>query len=155
MLDEPGDTLAFRLTGNDLPEEFPFSGTATLRLDLTGSLIPVPLSLRFKAISDGSYYILTQTDAVTDAPMLTLTGHIRKAPEPDVLAYTTATIEDSFNILSINDASLAELLSRIARPMITGAWPLMVQIPASSFASLFDILDEYGVLDIVISSLQS
>ena len=39
--------------------------------------------------------------------------------------------------------------------MITGAWPLMVQIPASSFASLFDILDEYGVLDIVISSLQS
>jgi len=155
MLEEPGDTLALRLTGNGLSEAFPFSGTATLSIDLSGSLMPAPLSLRFKAISDGSYYIVTQTDAVTDAPMLTLTGHIRKAPESDVLAYTTATIEDSFNILSINDASLAELLSRIARPMITGAWPLMVQIPASSFASLFDILDEYGVLDIVISSLQS
>ena len=88
--------------------------------------------------------------------MLTLSGHANQIEAPGALSYQDKNADGSaVNLLSVNDASLASLLSSIARPLITGAWPLLVRLPASSFASLFELLDQYEVLEMVINSLES
>lgn len=152
----PGDKLSLTISGESLPEAFPFTGACSLQLDASGSILPQPIALRFNAISDGYYFIFTQTDASTGAAMLTLSGHANLIEAPGTLSYQDKNADGSaVNLLSVNDASLASLLSSIARPLITGAWPLLVRLPASSFASLFELLDQYEVLEMVINSLES
>lgn len=152
----PGDKLSLAVTGDSLPEEFPFTGACSLQFDASGTILPQPVALRFNAISDGYYFIFTQTDATTGNAMLTLSGHVSPVTAPESLSYQSKRNNDNaVNLLSVNDASLAELLSSVARPLISGAWPLLVRLPASSFASLFELLDQYDVLEMVINSLES
>ena len=152
---EPGDVLVVSLTGTNLPDAIPFTGSFLLQINASGSILPAPIDLHFNAISDGHHFIISQTDAATGDAMLTLSGRISAVSSPADLAYKSKpALTECVNLLSVSDASLADLLTRIARPMITGVWPILVKAPASAFASLFALLEQYDVLEMVINSFE-
>ena len=151
---DPGDTLHVAVEMTQSGEAFPASGTTTLSVDMTGTMVVSPVSLRLSSITDGSSFIITQSDAVTGMPMLTVSGTQTKAVPAETGVWTMRASDEGVNILSVNDASLASFLGTIIGPMVQGAWPLLVHLPASTFASAYDLLNQYGVLDIVIYSLQ-
>ena len=151
---DPGDTLLIEASGTHPAAGLLTPGATTLHFDMTGSMLLAPVSLRLSAIADASSFIITQTDAQTGKPMLTVTGTHTEIEPAKVGIWTERSVSDGVNILSVSDATLAEFLGSIIGPAFEGAWPLLVHLPASTFASAYDLLNQYGVLEMVVYSLQ-
>ena len=151
---DPGDVFSFTLQATGLPEKLPYTGSFDVTIDAVGRFLPQEFHLHFSSISDGQAFILTHADAATGDAMLTVSGSLRATEAPKELAYQTATAKGCMDILSVNDASLSQFLGRVISPLVQGAWPLLVQMPASTFTSIFDLLEQYNVLGMIIYSLQ-
>lgn len=143
--------LDFDLVVNGLPEAFPFTGEASATLSLTGLMFPAPIELAATLVSDGVTVTLTQLDAATQLPMLTVTGVIAPAELP-VPAYIGDEL-DGLNVFSVNDESLSEFVRNVMEPFMTGFLPILVELPASSYNSIFELLNQYGVLDLLTAGL--
>lgn len=139
------------LTADGLPEAFPFTGEATASLTVDGLMFASPIALAASLVSDGETVTLTQLDAETAQPMLTVTGTVIPTQLP-VPAYTGDEL-DGLNIFSVNDESLSEFVRNVMEPFMTGFLPILVELPASSYNSIFELLNQYGVLDLLTAGL--
>ena len=80
-------------------------------------------------------------------PVLSVSGLFSPyTPETIISIDWDAMFETTINILSINDMTLKELLSEIARPAFEGVLRFLVEMPASSCQSIMDDLESYGIL---------
>lgn len=143
--------LDFDLAANDLPAAFPFEGETTASLSLGGLMFMDPINLAATMVSDGETITVTQLDAATLSPMLTVTGKVTATQLP-VPAYE-ATELTGLNIFSVNDESLSEFVKGVFEPFMTGFLPILVELPASSYNSIFELLNQYGVLDLLTAGL--
>ena len=143
--------LDFDLVVNDLPAAFPFQGEATATLDLGGLMFPESINLAASLVSDGSTVTFTQLDAATQAPMLSVIGNISTTQLP--VPVHNGTKLTGLNILSVNDESLGAFVRSVAEPFMAGFLPILVELPASSYNSLFELLNQYGVLDLLTAGL--
>lgn len=141
---------ALALTG--LPEDLPFTGEAALNVHIGGEMLPDALDLCWQLSSDGSAVTLTQLDAATQAPMLTVCGvwEACQLPAPAIAPVDLTGI----NIFSVNDDSLAEFVADVLPDFTTGIMPLLLHMPLSSYQSLFALLEQYGVLDLLTAGLE-
>lgn len=135
-----------------LPETLPFSGEASLRVHIGGEMLPDELNLHWQLTSDGSAMTLAQLDADTLAPMLTVRGAWAacQLPAPAIAPVDLTGI----NIFSVNDESLKEFVNDVASPFVTGMIPLLLHMPLSSYQTLFGLLEQYGVLDLLAAGLE-
>lgn len=138
--------LDFDLAVSGMPDAFPFAGEMDAALSLSGLMFEEPVDLAAKLVSDGSAITLDLLNA-DRAAMLTVTGTIapKELPAPD---YNGDDLT-GLNIFSVNDESLSAFVSNVMEPFMTGFLPLLVELPASSYNSMFELLNQYGVLDLL------
>ena len=135
-----------------LPKTLPFAGERSLSVHLGGEMLPDEINLRWQLASDGSAVTLAQLDADTLAPMLTIHGvwAACQLPAPAIAPVDLTGI----NIFSVNDESLKEFVSEVASPFVTGMIPLLLHMPLSSYQTLFGLMEQYGILDLLTAGLE-
>ena len=143
--------LDFDLNVAGLPEAFPFTGDMTAQLSLSGLMFEESVELAAAVSSDGETVTLSQVDPETGAPMLSVIAAITPTQLP-VPAYVASEL-DGLSIYSVNDESLSTFVRNVMEPFMTGFLPILVELPASSYNSIFELLNQYGVLDLLTAGL--
>lgn len=143
--------LDFDLVVNGLPAAFPFEGETTASLSLEGLMFAEPISLAARMTSDGEKVSVSQLNPETQMPMLTVNAAITTTQLP-VPAYEASDLT-GLNIFSVNDESLSAFVKSVFEPFMNGFLPILVELPASSYNSLFELLNQYGVLDLLTAGL--
>ena len=140
----------------DLPAVWPSDSGLSAAVKIDGRLLP-PLDLRLQG----------HTSASGD---LTLSLHGGAAPSGEEALLTVSGLfspyqpaqapwidwdwmmAHSVNILSINDVTLRELITHVARPVFQGLLRFLVEVPASACQSLMDDLEDMGLLGLLLGS---
>lgn len=150
--EDPDDLLNINLSATDLPESLPLTGSPTLALDMDGEMLGVMAQhLRLEGKTSGDTLTLTQTDAATGAPMLTVTAALLEEAPTVTPSYAPDDL-DGLNIFSVDDNSLGDFVSAITEPFTKGMMPVLLHLPATSYTSIFALLNQYGVLDLLTGS---
>ena len=50
--------------------------------------------------------------------------------------------------------TLAEFVRNVQEPFLTAMLPVLVELPASSYQSIFQLLEQYGVMDVLTAGLE-
>ena len=152
ITDEYDDTLLHAsLQAEGLPAELPVSAPFTLDVDMDGSIFEEPLQLRLAGEGAEGYLSLSLLNSHTNQPQLTVSGTLQPYAPETIPEFSTAQLLEGFNLLSINDEGLTQLVGSVASPLLKGAFPLLVHMPASSVQSILDLLTESGLLDFVVN----
>lgn len=152
---DAGDVLSARFCANSLPSQVDSGFIANVSLTAHGRLLPRPIDLCFTAETTDDAFSVTQLDATTAAPMLTVSGKFSPVDAPASLTYDEGFPKGDISILTVNEAALSGFMGRIIKPLAQGGWPLLLQMPASSIASMYSLLEQYGVLDLLLFGLGS
>lgn len=147
--EDEGTVLDARIAADSLPLSLLVTAPFSLSVDLLGTAVgDEGFHARFEGDGSDGAFTLRQLNPETSAPMLTLTGSL-EACTPNVKpVYSQSTVQ-GVTIFSLNDTTLAELLSHVKESMISGLLPLLRHVPASSFQSVMDLLEDSGVLSAV------
>lgn len=135
----------------DLTCEVPISAPFSLVVDMEGSFLEEPLGLRFAGEGANGDFTLSMLHPETSQPQLTLSGTLLPYTPDEVPAFTAEELMAGVNLLSINDESLTQLISSVATPLMKGAFPLLVHMPASSAQSILDLLSENGIIEFILN----
>lgn len=134
-----------------LTENITLAPAFSFQADLTGLAAKDGIHLLLEGENENGYVTISLLNAQTRQPELTITGTVQAYTPSQVPSFTTAQLESSFNLLSMNDVTLTQLLERIASPLSRGALPLLVHTPASSIQSIMNLLEEHRVLDLLLN----
>lgn len=135
----------------DLTSEVPISSPFSLEVKMSGAALKEPLHLLFLGEGQDGSFTLSMVDPQTRASQLTLSGTLMPYTPDVVPHFTSEEMSTGMNLLSMNDVTLAQLLNRITDPLLHGALPLLVHMPASSVQSILDLLTEHGVIDLLLN----
>lgn len=143
--------LTLRATGIASLESLQLTSPFSLQVDMSGEAFAQPTHLLLEGQKEDGYMTLSLLNAKTRQPQLTLSGTVQhytpdKAPE-----FTNAQLESCFNLLSMNDVTLTQLLSQVSSPLMNGLIPLLTHTPAAAIQSLMDLLEEHRVLDLLLN----
>lgn len=122
-----------------------------LRLDVSGEAMARETHLLLEGQEENGMLALSLLNAETRQPQLTLSGTVQHYTPDKTPEFTNAQLESSFNLLSMNDVTLTELLSRIGSPMLEGILPLLTRVPVNTMQSLMDLLEEHQVLNLLLN----
>lgn len=152
-LAQAGETLLHvAASAAGLPEALPISRPFTAEVTASGLLL-----------DDQEFCLLLSGEGQDDQFAITgsLTGLMDKLSIFGTLsAYTPETLPSyshseivltGQNIFSLNDVSLTEFVKAIARPLVTGAIPIIAHLPVSTCVAAMDIFEQAGVFDLVVS----
>lgn len=162
-LEEEADVLDLTLSATGLPTGEDGTGKAELTLDRTGSMLgeahlrwSVDWTRTTQADGLGAWEIrAAQTNADTGAEMLVISGTLTECVPEIALGWDTqALIDGGINIFSVYEDTLAEFVRQVQEPFLTAMLPVLVQLPASSYDSIFQLLGQYGVLDVLTAGLE-
>ncbi len=133
-------------------DTLPMNGDAELNVSLSGEMVPDAVNAHFTYHAEDGQVTLCQMDAETDAAMLTIHGTLTE----QALAAPSYSDEmlNGLNVFSLNDASLKTFVADVAEPFIKGAIPLLKHLPLSTYESLFTLLDQYGILNMLTANLE-
>lgn len=143
--------LSLQLSGVDSLSDLAFTFPFSLQLDMTGEALKQETHLLVEGQAQGSDVTISILNAQTHQPQLTVLGTVESYTPSQTPAFTNADIADNFNLLSMNDITMKELLSRITSPLFNGLVPLLVQVPVSTVQSLMNLLEEHQVLELLLS----
>lgn len=118
---------------------------------MSGAALKERLHLLFLGEGQEGSFTLSMVDPQTRTPQLTLSGTLMPYVPEVVPHFTSEEMSAGMNLLSMNDVTLTQLLSRISGPLLHGGLPLLVHMPASSVQSIMDLLTEHGVIDLLVS----
>lgn len=149
---EDSSILDWRLSADGLPTALPIAAPFDLTWDITGEAVPDGFHMRLEGEGQGGEFALRQLDAATGEIMLALTGTAVAVAPVTPLDYTAADFT-GVELYSLSDASLAELVRNVARPLASGLLPLVVHAPASACQSLMDLVTDTGILDMLASPM--
>ena len=130
----------------DLTSEVPISAPFSLAVDATGELLAQELHFRFEGEGEGNHFTLRMLSPENNLTQLTLWGTLEPYTPAVTPKYTRAELREAVNLLSVNEASLSDLMGKIAAPMLKGVFPLLLNMPASSMQSMMDLLTDSGLL---------
>lgn len=151
---EKASVLDCTVTANNLPDlqsEMPISAPFSLQVDATGLAVGDGLHLLFEGEGSNGYFTLSMLEPATRAPQLTLSGTLIPYTPNTTPDFTWETLNDSVNLLSVNEETLSALMHSIGRPLVKGAIPLLLHTPAASVQSLLDLLTDSGILAMLLS----
>lgn len=134
-----------------LTEGLTLAPTFSLQADMTGLAAKDGIHLLLEGQEESGYATVSLLDAQTRKPQLTMTGTVQSYTPTQVPDFTAAELGSNFNLLSMNDVTLTELLEHIASPLAHGVLPLLVHMPASSVQSILNLLEEHRVLDLLLN----
>lgn len=143
--------VCLQATGVSDLENLELASPFTLQADVTGTAVKEETHLLLEGQKQDDYMTISLLDAKTRQPQLTVSGTVQAYTPQKPPAFTAAQMEDSFNLLSMNDTTLTQLLSRVASPLYHGLLPLLTHIPVSTMQSLLNLLEEHRVLDLMLN----
>lgn len=123
----------------------------SFQADLTGLAVEDGVHLLLEGQVENGYATISLLNAQTRQPQLTMAGTVQTYTPAQTPDYTSAQLEGGFNLLSMNDVTLTQLMERITSPLARGVLPLLVHTPASSIQSILDLLEEHRVLDLLLN----
>lgn len=151
LTDAGGDALLKAdVTAAHLPSSVPVTQPFSLHVAADGLLLPGAVDLHASGVPTGDGLALSVSTGGADA-FLTLQLGLTPIDLP-APAFTADDLS-GYPVLTSNDVTLAAFLQRIAQPLITGLWPLLVEIPASSFQTLMNALEDSGILGVLTESM--
>ena len=162
-LEEEADVLDLTLSATGLPTGEDGAGRTELALDRTGSMFGeqhlrwgVDWTRTTQADGLGAWEIrAAQTNADTGAEMLVISGTFTECVPEVALGWDTQELIDAgLNIFSVYEDTLAEFVRNVQEPFLTAMLPVLVELPASSYKSIFQLLEQYGVFDVLSSGLE-
>lgn len=162
-LEEKADVLDLTLSATGLPTGEDGTGKAELLLDRTGSMLGeqhlrwgVDWTRATQADGLGAWEIrAAQTNADTGAEMLVISGTLTECVPEVALGWDTQELIDAgLNIFSVYEDTLAEFVRNVQEPFLTAMLPVLVELPASSYQSIFQLLEQYGVMDVLTAGLE-
>ena len=134
-----------------MPEAIPFNGTCTATLETMGYAFDEERTYCVTLEGEGMNLTLTQHDAETNEPMLTV--HAALSDTENLCSYFTVQYltegDDVVDMMSINDSRLNDLVERVKDTFTERLLPILAAIPASTYNTLFTFLDETGILDML------
>ena len=134
-----------------------------MALDRTGSMLGeqhlrwgVDWTRTTQADGLGAWEIrAAQTNADTGAEMLVISGTLTECVPEVALGWDTQELIDAgLNIFSVYEDTLAEFVRNVQEPFLTAMLPVLVELPASSYQSIFQLLEQYGVMDVLTAGLE-
>lgn len=147
--EDEGTVLDAHITADSLPLSLLITAPFSLSVDLLGAAVgDEGIHARFEGDGSDGAFTLRQLSPETSAPMLTLTGSLEECQPNIKPAYSQSNVQ-GVTVFSLNDTTLAELLSHVKESMISGLLPLLRHVPASSFQSVMDLLEDSGVLSAI------
>ena len=150
----PESLLDFSLRLHSWPLRL-FDGDFTGSLKISGLLLPgISLSLHGKVTETGEvslelYHPVRPGGEVRS--VLTCSGTVTPAPVSSVPHYTSADMHRYLRIFGVNDQSLNEFVKKVTRPLFYGMLDFLYELPARGCQSVMDDLEEYGILDMLLS----
>lgn len=123
----------------------------SFQADLTGMAVEDGIHLLLEGQQENGYVTISVLNAQTRQPQLTITGTVQAYTPDQAPDYTSAQLSNAFNLLSMNDVTLTELMGSISAPLAQGVLPLLVHMPASSIQSILDLLEGHRVLDLLLN----
>ena len=89
------------------------------------------------------------------AEMLVISGTLTECVPEVALGWDTQELIDAgLNIFSVYEDTLAEFVRNVQEPFLTAMLPVLVELPASSYQSIFQLLEQYGVMDVLTAGLE-
>lgn len=131
-----------------LPVTFPFY----LTLDAEGSLLGEPLHIFLDGEARGNTLTIKQLLPDHSRTMLTITATLTEFIPENLPVYTPADIE-GVNILSATSDSLAALMARVQKPLLTGLFDLLVALPSETVQAAMDLLEDSGILGLLTDAM--
>ena len=162
-LEEEADVLDLTLSATGLPTGEDGTGRTEMALDRTGSMLGeqhlrwgVDWTRATQADGLGAWEIrAAQTNADTGAEMLVISGTLTECVPEVALGWDTQELIDAgLNIFSVYEDTLAEFVRNVQEPFLTAMLPVLVELPASSYQSIFQLLEQYGVMDVLTAGLE-
>lgn len=162
-LEEEADVLDLALSATGLPTGEDGQGKAELTLDRTGSMLneshlrwAVNWSRATQADGLAEWQIsAVQTHSETDAEMLAITGTLTECVPDVALGWEPGELIDAgINIFSVYEDTLAAFVQEVKGPFMEGMLPVLVALPSSSYQSFFQLLEQYGVLDVLTAGME-
>ena len=151
--DWPESLLSARVELEGLPAVYPSDSSFSGTVSLSGYLLP-----NFSYVVKGSTTAagevslsLTRADKPEGDPVFTVTGSVTPKEYAEKLAYVTEEMVTPYNIFQLNETTLRSLVSAIDRPLARGLIDFLYELPASSCQSIMDDLEDYGVIQVVLS----
>ena len=135
----------------DLTSEVPIASPFSLEVKMSGEALKNSMHLLFLGEGQDGSFTLSMLDPQTRTPQLTLSGTLVPYTPDVVPHFTSEQMSKGMNLLSMNDVTLTQLLNKVSDPLLHGALPLLVHMPASSVQSILDLLTEHGVIDLLLS----
>ena len=86
-------------------------------------------------------------------PMVWAEGTITKA-EPAFTPFYPPGEVTGVDLLSVNDESLKDFVESVTRPVMEGMLPLLLQVPASAYQAVYQLLEDYGILSLMTAGLE-
>lgn len=143
---EDGSTLmALRVNGNGLPVALPVNAPFTLTCEAAyAAEAPRTVTLTGEGW-DGD---VTVRLTVSDGTRVRMEGTLLPWA-PEVWPQWEDVIDDTWNIFSLYEHSLSDFVDAIARPMLTGAMPLLARAPVNVCVTLMDLATQAGLFQIL------
>ena len=102
---------------------------------------------------DGSQATIQWMNTEKNLPMVWAEGTITKA-EPTFTPFYPPGEVTGVDLLSVNDESLKDFVESVTRPMMEGMLPLLLQVPASAYQAVYQLLEDYGILSLMTAGLE-
>ena len=164
---ETADLGHFYLDARSIPASFPTTNEFEIHLTVSGVLFPrlnirlngqtteagdIHLTLRrlVRLAGDVDPVSLDTMYEETD-PVLTVTGKLTPAEPAGPIPFDPETWFTWFDLLSINDESLAAFTQRISGPLLEGLMEFIAATPVTFGQSMMDDLTDYGLLSMVLN----
>ena len=143
---EDGSTLlALNVTGSGLPVTLPVNAPFTLTCEVArGDETPRTVTLTGEG-RDGD---MTVRLTVPDGTRIRVEGTLLPW-EPESWPQWKNVIDGTWNIFSLYEYSLNDFVNAIARPMLTGAIPLLARTPVNVCVTLMDLATQAGLFQIL------
>ncbi len=150
----PVSLLDLNLNMDGIPGSFPTDASIHAAIRINGYALPnCDYTIHLDSHESGNILLTISTpiESRGTVPVFTCSGTITPAAYPSTrLKFKTHELIKNFNIFSVNDQSLYDFVHRTARPLFTGLLNFLYEIPASSFQSIMDDLEEYGILEMIL-----
>ena len=154
MEDEEGNDLLFlKLEAKSFPQVWPSETKASVALTTEGSLLPnfrLEAGLTADDAGNVTISVKNQSDEAKENDLVFLaTGTVIPYQViPGVYSFEEAL--SCVDILRVNDASLAEFVGKVTKPVIKGFTRFLTGIPATACQSVMDDLTDSGVLGMLL-----
>lgn len=150
----PGSLLAFSMQVDSWPLSL-VDSEFTASLKTSGILIPeMNLMLFGKTKETGEINIDIHHPVIQGGEtrsILSCYGTVTPAETSVVPRYSPADLRRYLRIFGVNDQSLGEFVRKITRPLFYGILNFLYELPARGCQSVMDDLEEYGILDMLLS----